>query len=210
MQNLILKLKIKNWLKASSYKLIANDGYTLIEMLTVIFIISLLSGITIYNYSAHKKDEILLTETQKIAQMFRRAQNLALSPQQSSVVGVSRNGYGVRIAAGVNTVSLFSDEYPTGTTSYNFIYDGGTEKIENLVLDPEVAVSILQAPVGDGVASDEIALNVLYIPPDPTITIYSDTADTNATDALIIIRLADDPTKMRKIKISWGGLVEMQ
>lgn len=187
-----------------------EGGYTLIEMLAVIFIVSILSSLTIYNYSVHKKDEILLTETQKIAQLLRRAQSLALAPQQLSALGISRNGYGVRLATGINTVTLFADEYPTGTSSYNFIYDGGTENIENLILDSNVIVSVLQAPAGDGITTGETALNILYIPPDPVVTIYNGTSNTNATDALITIRLISDPTKVRKIKISSVGLVEVQ
>lgn len=209
-QKLKLFVKIKNWLKADNYKLSASDGYTLVEMMAVIFIISMLSGMTLYNFSVHKKDEILLTETQKLAQFLRRAQNLALAPQQLSVPGTSRNGYGVRFSVGINDVFLFTDQYPTGTSSYNFIYDGGTERIEKLALSPDVTVSVLQAPAGDGITSDEIALNVLYIPPDPTVTIYNGTINTNAIDALITIRLVSDPTKFRKIKVSAVGLVEMQ
>lgn len=40
----ITKLKIRNWLKANSYKLLASDGFTLLEAMASIFI--LLVGIT--------------------------------------------------------------------------------------------------------------------------------------------------------------------
>ncbi len=190
--------------KLSSFR--ASNGHTLIEILVVIAIATAMMGISMYNYYAHKKDEILITETQKIAQMLRRAQNLALSPQLG---GEIVNGFGLNIpttlAGGV--ITIFKD---IGSTP-NYIYDGGVEKIEELNLNPNVMISVLQAPSinGDNTISDETAFNILYIPPDPVVSIYNATVNTGESRAKIVVALTDG-SKSRSIEFNLTGLVEVK
>lgn len=183
-----------------------QNGYTLIEMIVVVALTATMVGISMYNYFAHKKDEILIIETQKVAQMLRRAQNLSLSPQLG---GEIINGFGINVSttSGGGTITLFKD---IGSLP-NYIYDGGDEKIEELNLDPNVKVSVLQAPLidGDNTTADETTLNVLYIPPDPIVSIYNATGSTSASKAKIIIALIDD-SKLRSIEFNLTGLVEVK
>lgn len=179
-----------------------QKGYTLIEMLVVVFIISILMGTTLYNYSRQSNDEVLLFEAQKLAQFLRRAQNLALSPQSG---GVLANGFGVRVSKATNSVFLFRD---VGAPP-NYIYDT-TEKIEELVLDSRIKVDFLLAPVVVGGLSKSV-INILYIPPDPVLKIYTEPAlDTGANNAEITLVLKSDITKERKIGLNLVGLVEVR
>lgn len=181
-----------------------QKGYTLIEMLVVVFVISILMGTTLYNYSRQSNDEVLLFEAQKLAQFLRRAQNLALSPQSSDAP--LANGFGVRVSKNTNSVFLFRDE---GALP-NYIYDP-TEKIEELVLDPRISVGFIQAPAWGVSATNQSVINILYIPPDPVLKIYTEpSADTGANDAEITLVLKSDITKERKIGLNLVGLVEVQ
>lgn len=187
-----------------------ENGYTLIEMLAVITIISFLMGITLFNYSSHKNEETLILEAQKIAQLIRRSQNLALSPQLG---GSSTNGFGIYTTTVVDDrLILFSDNDPITTPVGDNKYSNTTtEKIEELLLSPLVKISVLQAPAGDGITLDKTALNILYVPPDPTLTIFDNTSEiAGVTDALIAVSLVNDPTKRRIIKVNKAGLVEVQ
>lgn len=204
--------KLKRNLSTFNFQLLTyfrasrQNGYTLIEMIVVVALTATMVGISMYNYFAHKKDEILIIETQKVAQMLRRAQNLSLSPQLG---GEIINGFGINVSttSGGGTITLFKD---IGSLP-NYIYDGGNEKIEELNLDPNVKVSVLQAPLidGDNTTADETTLNVLYIPPDPIVSIYNATGSTSASKAKIIIALIDD-SKLRSIEFNLTGLVEVK
>lgn len=180
-----------------------QKGYTLIEMLVVVSIISILMGTTLYNYSRQSNDEVLLFEAQKLAQFLRRAQNLALSPQSG---GLLANGFGVRVSKATNSVFLFRD---VGAPP-NYIYDPA-EKIEELVLDSRIKVDSLQAPGWGVSATARSVINVLYIPPDPVLKIYTEPVlDTVASDAEITLALKSDINKKRIIKLNLVGLVEVQ
>lgn len=179
-----------------------QKGYTLIEMMVVIFIISILMGTTLYNYSRQSNNEVLLFEAQKLAQFLRRAQNLALSPQSNDAP--LANGFGVRVSKSTNSIFLFSDK---GALP-NYIYDPA-EKIEELVLDPRISVGFIQAPAVAG--QSQSVINILYIPPDPVLKIYTEPSmDTGANNAEITLVLKSDITKERKIRLNLVGLVEVQ
>lgn len=190
-------------------RLSPQGGYTLVEMLAVITIISLLMGTTLFNYSKHKNEDVLTLEAQKIAQLIRRSQNLALSPQLG---GAATNGFGIYITTTVNNrLILFSDRDPATAPVGDNRYSNATEKIEELLLDPLVKINVLQVPPGDGTTPDEAYLNILYIPPDPTLTIFDNISEiANVTDALIAVSFVSDPTKRRIIKVNKAGLVEVQ
>lgn len=177
-----------------------ENGHTLIEMLVVIAITTAMMSISMYNYYAHRKDDLLLAETQKIAQMLRRAQNLSLSPQLG---GKIVNGFGLNISTTSTggVVTIFKDIEP----SPNFRYDGGDEKIEELNLDPNVKVYLLEAPI----ETFQQTLNVLYIPPDPIVSIYNATGSTGAARAKIVVAL-NDGSKSRSIEFNLTGLVEVK
>lgn len=209
MREIKIQLKIKN-LIAKCQSLIAyfhtlrQKGYTLIEMMVVFSIIGILMGTTLYNYSRQSNDEVLLFEAQKLAQFLRRAQNLALSPQSSDVPPA--NGFGVRVSKATNSIFLFSDK---GVLP-NYIYDPA-EKIEELVLDPRISVGFIQAPAWGVSATNQSIINILYIPPDPVLKIYTEPAfDTGANNAEITLVLKSDITKERKIGLNLVGLVEVK
>lgn len=177
-----------------------QSGYTLIEMLVVIAMASILMGTTLYNYSRQRSNDVVLFETQKLAQYIRRAQNLALSPQlEAGPV----NGFGIYVSRALNTVTLFKD------LNSNYLYDGGSEKIESFDLDQKVIVTGLQAPDSNPFP-DESELNILYIPPDPTLRIFNNSTDTGASIGKITIAFAADTSKTRVINFNSVGLVEVQ
>lgn len=185
---------------ANPFRIKSEKGYTLIEMLIVIAMVAILMGTTLYNYSRQRSSDVVLFETQKLAQYIRRAQNLALSPQ---LEGGPVNGFGIYISRALNTVTLFKD------LNSNYLYDGGSEKIESFDLDQKVIMTGLQAP-DTNPFPDESELNILYIPPDPTLRIFNNSTDTGASIGKITIAFAADTSKMRVINFNSVGLVEVQ
>lgn len=194
----------KKYFSASQlFSFSAERGYTIIEMLAVVFMITILMGTTLYNYSRHRDDEVILFETQKLAQYLRRAQNLALSPQLGEETVSFGFGVYINIASGpTRTIILFKD------LDNDYIYDAPGEKIGELILDQRVQIqsSGLQAPVG----TSQSVFSVVYTPPDPTFTIYNASANTNAAVGRITVTLASDVSKTRVINFNSVGLVEVQ
>lgn len=190
--------RIGNW------KLESQQGHTIAELMVVVTIIIVLSGISLYNYQIRKKSDILILETQKVAQTIRRAQNLALSPQ---VGGSNVNGFGVYIITTVagGKITIFKDL--NADYKYSSGESGESIEVEELILNSQVKISELESPSGTLIYDD--TLNLLYIPPDPSVTIYNSSASTSASTAVISISLIDD-SQTKKIKVNLTGLVEVQ
>lgn len=182
-----------------------QKGHTLAELLVVVAIISLLSGISIYNYKVNEKRDALILETQKVAQMIRRAQNLSLSPQISNV---GRN-YGVHFNRSTNTIILFGDNDSADNNS-DTIYDSG-EKIDELILDSKTKIKSMFAPTSDDPVNNRSFIRIIFRPPDPITEIYnSENGMAKRVDTTITISLKDDDTKFKKIFVNQASLVEIQ
>lgn len=71
-------------------------SFSLVEMIIVLFIISIISTITLANYRSGQRVNDLITETQKIVSVFKQAQNMALSGYVATGTRTDC-GYGVKI-----------------------------------------------------------------------------------------------------------------
>jgi prepilin-type N-terminal cleavage/methylation domain-containing protein len=72
-------------------------GFTLIEFLVVLFIISLISGAALANYGSSKQRYYVSKATQQFASDLRRAQNMALT---GKIQGMTvPQGYGIHIVS---------------------------------------------------------------------------------------------------------------
>lgn len=171
------------------------SGYTLIEVVVVISIMMILSGVSLYNYQSRKQENLLLLEAQKISQLFRRAQNLALSPIQTGV-----KGYGVFLDRTTNDIILFADR------NLDDRYSNPIEIIEQFSLNPSLELAELYAPSGN--PSNWTNLHILYVPPDPSVVITGGAL--GASDMSAAVRLKNDPARRRVIIVNITGLVEVQ
>ena len=86
-----------------------KSAFTLIEMLTVVFIVGIVASITLANYRGGQRRGDLITVVQNMASVFRRAQSMALTgyPAASGSPGYA---YGINIASvPATTYTLFID-----------------------------------------------------------------------------------------------------
>lgn len=178
-----------------------ESGHTLIELMVVITIIFILSSVTLYNYYSRRGEEALLLETQKVAQMIRRAQNLALSPQlgiDGTVLYLYPFGIYFNESQNQNII-LFTDK------NRDNLYSGLTEKTEELQLYKDVQISDLKIGL-----NDSNNLSIVYIPPDPSTKIFNLDGTTTGSSAKITVGLKNDLSKTRTIDVSLTGLVEVK
>lgn len=81
MKKLIKKVKLNN----------NNAGFTLAEMLVVIFIIIMISVLTINSYNSFKRSSQLRQAAQDVRQAIVDAQNMALAPKEIPGIGIPKS-----------------------------------------------------------------------------------------------------------------------
>ena len=108
-----------------------NKGFTLIELLIVVSIISLMSALVLPNLGNGEKKFSITTSAYKLAQDFRKVQEMAMSSAEFNGA-IPLGGYGINIVSGSKSYVLFADvdgdRYcDSGERIGNEIYlDGGT------------------------------------------------------------------------------------
>ncbi|MBU0546838.1 type II secretion system GspH family protein [Patescibacteria group bacterium] len=158
-----------------------NKGFTLIELLIVLSIISLLSVLVLPNLGLGEKQFSIVTSTYKLAQDFRRVQEMAMSSAEFDGV-ISPGGYGIKIIVGNNFYVLFADldadrQYDLNEKIGDDIYlDGGT---------------IFQT-----------SATIVFVPPDPTVY--------GAPKSIVISDPSAVGLSSKTVKINIAGLISIE
>jgi len=100
-------------LKSFKFK-IYNLGFTLIELIVVMAIVSSIAALVLAHYRSGEQVSDLQTYSQKIANVLKQAQSLALSGEE--IAGGRPNGYGVYFPD-ASTYILFADT--NGNNNWN-------------------------------------------------------------------------------------------
>ena len=182
-----MKLKIKN--------LRFYSGFTLIEMLVTLGIITALSAMVL-GYS-RKSETIahLVREGDRIVFELRRAQNQAMLMLQQDSESKQVCGWGIHIDQAnlpQEQFFLFADLCSTGESKGNEKYDPD-EEVETIFLLK--GVEIFQSSVS----------SVLFIPPEPRIKFESNLSD--GESANIQIQLKNQPETYYEIQVSEAGQI---
>lgn len=176
-------------------------GFTLIEILAVVSVMIILSGIVLVNYKSFGDQFALQRSANQLAQDIRRAQEMAMSakecthPTACPSGGVPSGGYGVYIDKFQN------DRYFIYADNNADEYYSSGEAIETIYLEKEVIILSLVPP------SANFSIN--FKPPDPTIKI-KDVAGQDKENITITIALKTDNTRTKTITVNKAGLVEIK
>ncbi len=133
-----------------------HKGFSLLEMLTVVFIVSILATITVVNFRQGKNQSDLRFGIDLLKTDLRKIETDAMS---GVVLGINFpvGGYGMFMQKGATTYTLFGDIDAGGD------YDVG-EEIPNGIVELSQNVSILDLYI---TASENGAI-VRILPPSPT------------------------------------------
>jgi prepilin-type N-terminal cleavage/methylation domain-containing protein len=164
-----------------------KKGFTLIELVVVIGILSLLSASLITYSRAGEKQIVFFKEQSVLTGIVFRAKNLAISTYGRN--GADSCGYGIHFNL-PQEVAIFNDKTLTGDCGgADKKYTGTNENLEKIILDSRVRIA--------GNPDDFI-----FVPPEPTVF--------PAEEIVIKLELADDSTRSATIKINTAGQITVQ
>lgn len=168
-----------------------NDkkGFTIIELVIVIGIISILSIIIIPSYHAGQNQFALQRSAHKLAQDLRKAQEMAMSSNEIS--GKNPTGYGIDFKKSrSNYYILFAN------LNSNTQRDGSDQDLETIELESKIIISDL---------SPSNNFSILFSPPDPITWVN------NSSSKTAEITLSIQGTNETKIvRVNPAGLIEVE
>ncbi len=157
-----------------------NYGFTLVELLVIISIISLLSLAVVANYRSGQKQYALQTSAHKLAQNIRRVQEMAMAAREID----GRINHGIRVEPGKNYYNLISCDI------YNNCVN--TEEIK---LETPIYIEAIFPSAG--------YLTIKFFPPDPTVIFEPD-------DNPVSISLNYENGPGKTVKVNKAGLIEVE
>jgi prepilin-type N-terminal cleavage/methylation domain-containing protein len=176
-----------------------KKGFTLVELMVTVSIISLLSVVVFANYRAGGKQFALERSVHKLAQDIRRAQNMTMGAVEclsgTACAGQVPPGYGIRLSQGDTFYRLYADTNPP---KGNEQYDGGDVIFEPIYLENGVYIF----------SASPASFSINFKPPDPVVRIRGGGGD--VTEARITIALQADTSKTKTIKVNKAGLIEIE
>ena len=166
--------------------MIKQTGFTMVELLVVMFIISLLTVGVLLSYRGSSKNYALDQAIQKLISDLRRVQNMALSGVDKS----SYPGYGLFAAENASVYFIYGD------TNANHTYQLNDDIIETIVLGNNLIID----------DTSPIAwIDIFFESPNPTTYINGN----NGVGVLGTITLGIDGSPRTEIvTITTAGLIQ--
>jgi len=173
-----------------------NDkGFTLLELMVVIGIMSVLSAVLLLYNRTGEKQIILSREQARLTSVLFQARSLSLNSFGAEIRGgdVQICGYGVNFSP-PQTFTIFQDRLAGGTNcaASNKIFDGG-EEVSVQTLDSAIKITSNFS-------------NILFMPPEPTVVIDGDSGREQSIVAVSFI----DGSNPRQIIVNKYGQISPQ
>ncbi len=163
-----------------------NRGFTLIELVVVISIIGLMTGLVLANYRSGEKNLALQRSAHKLSQDLRRAQEMATSAREFQEQ-TPPGGYGIYLnLLQPDRYVLFAD------LDGGLDYDTG-EDVETLELEENIDIDSL---------SPGSPLTIVFSPPDPSVTL--------APDAATAVITIEGGGAQKNIRVNKAGLIYVE
>jgi len=197
-----LKYRIRN----TKYEIRnTKSGFTLLEVIVTLFIITLLTSLFLTNYRAGSRNTDLTFAMQKLVSDIRTAQNNSLGSVFYNAT-TTLGGWGVHfdIAAGNNTAYfIFADQ------NNNKVYDNGeaveTAGGQTITLPANIVIDRLIDSSGAG--DSHFRLDITFLPPDPVTRIYWDGNSSSSKATIGLRETVQEQTK--SLIVNKLGLIEI-
>lgn len=160
-----------------------NKGFSVVEIVVSISIISLLSAIFLTNYHTTNNNTKVLMAAQKLASDIRVAQSYALGVQDNQG-STPEMGWGIYLAQNADNYIIFANE----AGDYLRNADGSED------------VNVIKLPSGIEITSHNA--DILFMPPDPVTWI-------NENDASTVDIVLSDGLISKTVRVNFFGLIEV-
>jgi prepilin-type N-terminal cleavage/methylation domain-containing protein len=136
-------------------------GFTLVETIVVVAVISILSIVILANHQSSQKQQAVQRAAHQLVGDIRRAQNMAMASAEQG--GIIPDGYGIHVIKNSNHYFIFADKNNNQKRNGN-----GDEDIEPAISFPSNVeiFNIEPAPPAQ--------VDIFFEPPDPTTYINGD------------------------------------
>lgn len=197
-------------------------GFTLVEMIVVLAIIIVITGIVISGQSAYNQSLILSDTAYSVAFSVRQAQSLGLASR--SAAGFTDAGYGVHFAGSAG-YTIFADTIrgltppssawcPLGTTGTpearpgNCRYDTTDQTVQNYTFSRGFRISNICAKTSGGVRTCNLAgVDIVFMRPETKAIITGSTGTSYVCAELHVA--APTGTATRIVRVSQLGEVSV-
>ena len=164
-----------------------QSGFTVIELMVVIGIVSVISGIFLLNYRQGERNFAIQRSAQIVTQSITRAINNSLGGKEHNGASgtVSAGGYGIRFIEGSGTIVIFADcdmDQELDVTGTALACSSAPSEGQpypevsfQQTLESGITVSALSPCFGS-----PCGLNIVFLPPDPTTVFIPSFAGTEA------------------------------
>jgi len=192
-----------------------QKAYTMVEMLTVVAIIMILSAIFV-SLNQPQKKFALQRNIYSLSAAARSVQEMSMSISTIKINNIDRvpeGGYGIQLSSETqenknkNYILYFNNLADSG----NLTYQSGEAVLNSPInFTDNVAISGISgtSELGEAI-SDITQLNIIYYPPDPKILMfYGGNSDNRLRDATVTLKLGGT-NFVRKIYFNKLGLISV-
>jgi prepilin-type N-terminal cleavage/methylation domain-containing protein len=176
-----------------------NHGFTLLELLVSLFVITMLAGIFLANYRGGSQSTDLTFAAQGVTSDIHAAVNNSLGFVAYGG-SLPAGGWGIHFTKGANSYIIFAD------VNKNKLYNSGEA-------DPALGGRVIALPknliISELLVGGAWDVDITFLPPDPKITMYH--CGGAATSSSVIIRLKDTVSgKTKDVNMNLLGMVGIQ
>ena len=179
-----------------------KKAFTLIELLTIISIVVLMTITIFANYGKNNYTFALERSGQKLVQDLRRTQGMAMSGFEENSTG--GNAYGIyfdKSSANKGKYIIYLNK------NADMSYEGESTDLTKETINLENGIEIYDIISTTGsVDSHPTYISVAFEPPRPLTYVNNNYSGYEAT---IILRITSSPTETRTIKINNVGRIEL-